>query len=122
MEYVQEAIIDIIINNLSLSTSINYVIYAKSKAIYIVSRKTNSKEEFPEAKAIFIYNIIYKKEVYNKNIFYSHLQDFYIGFNFIYNYKKLGDSLSILERIFKEIRNLYGYRLKVIYLDNERTF
>ena len=43
------------------------------KAIYIVLRKTNSKKEFPEAGAVFIYNIIYKKKVYNKDIFYLYL-------------------------------------------------
>ena len=73
MEYVQKAIIDVIINNLLLFTSINCVICAKSKAIYIISRKTNSKEEFPEAGAVFIYDIIYKKKAYNKNMFCSHL-------------------------------------------------
>ena len=73
MKYVQEVIIDIIINNLSFPTFINYVIYVKSKATYIISRKTSSKEEFPEAEAVFTYNIIYKKEAYNRNIFYSHL-------------------------------------------------
>ena len=122
MEYVQEAIIDIIINNSPFFTSINYVTYAKSKAIYIVSRKTSSKETFPQAGAIFIYNIIYKKKAYNEDVFCLHLQDLYTGFNFVYNYKKFGNSLSILERAFKEIRNLYGYRLKMIYLDSEKIF
>ena len=73
MEHVQEAIINVIINNSPLFTSINCVIYAKSKTIYIILRKTSSKEEFPEAGAIFIYNIIYKKEVYNGDMFCLHL-------------------------------------------------
>ena len=122
MEYIQEIIIGIIINNSFPSTFINYVTCAKSKVIYVILRKISNKEEFPEAEAIFIYNIIYKKKVYNKDIFYLYLQDFYIGFNFIYSHKKFGDSFSILERVFKKIRNLYEYRLKVIYFDNERTF
>ena len=46
MEYIQKTVIDIIINNLLLFTSINYVTYAKSKAIYVVSKKTNSKKIF----------------------------------------------------------------------------
>ena len=121
MEHVQEAVIDIIINNLFFFTSINCVICAKSKAIYIVLRKIGSKKEFAEAEAIFIYDIIYKKEAYNRDMFCSYLQNLYTGFNFIYSHKKLGDSLSILERTFKKIRNLYGYRLKVIYFDGEKT-
>ena len=121
MEHVQEAVTDVIIDNSPLPTSINCVTCAKSKAIHIVSRKTGNEEEFPEAEAVFAYDIIYKKEAYNGDMFCSHLQDLYTGFNFVYSHKKLGDSLSILERAFKEIRNLYGYRPKVIHLDGERT-
>ena len=73
MEYIQEAIINIIINNLFFFTSTNCVICAKSKAIYIVLRKIDSEEKFPEAEAIFIYNIIYKKEVYNRDMFCLYL-------------------------------------------------
>ena len=73
IEYVQEVITDIIIDNLSLSTSTNCVTCAKSKAIYIVSRKTDSKEEFFEAETVFIYDIIYKKEAYNEDMFCLYL-------------------------------------------------
>ena len=73
IEHIQEAIIDVIINNLFPSTSTNYVICATSKAIYIISRKTNNKEVFLKTEAVFTYNIIYKKKAYNRNIFCSHL-------------------------------------------------
>ena len=73
MKHVQKVVNDIIINNIFPPTSTNYVIYVKSKTTYIILRRIDSEEAFSKTKTIFSYNIIYKQEVYNKDIFYSYL-------------------------------------------------
>ena len=61
---------------------------------------SGSEEAFPEAGAVFSYDIIYKKEVYNGDMFCLYLQDLYTGFNIIYIYRSTGDSLLIIDTIF----------------------
>ena len=109
------AVNGIIINNIFPPIFTNCVIYVKSKTTHIILRRIDSEKAFSKAETIFFYNIIYK------NIFCSYLQNLHIGFNIIYIYKSIGDSLLIIDTTFIYIRNIYKYKLKVLHLNNERT-
>ena len=121
IKYVQEVFNGVIINNIPPFIFINCVIYVKSKITHIILRRINSEEAFFKAETVFFYNIIYKKKAYNRNIFYLYLQDLYISFNIVYIYRSISDSFLIINTIFIQIRNIYKYKLKVLYLNNEKT-
>ena len=65
--------------------------------------------------------MIYEEQRYNEDNFVSHFQDLETGYNLVYTHRRLGNSLEIMKRAFKEIQNVYGYKPKFIYLDGERT-
>ena len=54
-------------------------------------------------------------------MFCLYLQDLDTGFNIIYIYKSISDSLLIIDTAFIQIRNIYKYKLKVLYFNSERT-
>ena len=87
----------------SSPTTVQCKICGVSKATKFISRKTNNKEMIREPETMWLYDIIYEEQGYNKDNFISYFQDLETGYNLVYIYRRFGNSLEIMKRAFKKI-------------------